>query len=233
MIKEKDIVNREKSASRNMIDAGLLDITRLKSMSVDEIKLHIRTLLENIEHVRMGGRSISMLSLCSILWYVPTSKLTRIIDCERLIGLGIRISGDPSYVFPQLGLLLSGILIARHSDLLPASIRETVKAQTYRVLSYIDSDSRNFEKCRSLASCLMAAWDIDLQLGVKKASRLIFRHWPKPVIPFTANGDKIDRLAANVSRKLTPCWSSLDWAIYRLFLKREGSWKFLKDYQLL
>jgi hypothetical protein len=218
-----DIARRERLSVRALKESGLLDGARIASMSIHELPTHIQDLTKTVDQVQMGGRSVSLLGLCTLLWYAPTPAVAEIIDVERLIGSGFRIAGDPSFAFPQLGVLLSGILISKHVNVLPSSVRDIVREQTRRVLAFIGASGRYTESVHSVTSCLLAAWGMDLQDGVREASRLVFADWPASSVPIKASGEVLDRFLANVAQRLPVCWSPWDWRLYQCALEIDDS----------
>ena len=233
MAERQDTVQRELSSLRGLREAGLLDGARVTSMPVNELRTCVQALISTIDQVRMGGRSLSLFALCTSLWYAPTAAIAEALDVEKLMGSGLRIAGDPSIAFPQLGVLLSGILASKYLSLLPSSVGDNVREQARSVLAFVGASGKYTDSVRSVASCLLAAWERDIHDGVREASRLVFADWPAAGVPIEASGEVLDRLLASVAQKLPACWSAWDWRLYQRALEIEDSWEYLHEFELM
>ncbi len=67
--------------------------------------------LSRLRRVRMGGRSAPLVAASVIAWRVPLGWLT--VDMEETAGLALGVAADPSFVWPEWGTILTGVLVVR------------------------------------------------------------------------------------------------------------------------
>ena len=110
----------------NPIDADLMSFKKLEELSrgstitdLNEEEMHdyLHSSIEALNRFTMGGRSTCLIALSLLLWkgdksYIKSSG----ISVEELLSMSFRIITDPSFIFPEWGAVLAGVVIAKHLD---------------------------------------------------------------------------------------------------------------------
>ena len=79
----------------------------------DSIKALIGFCRRRLGRMRMGGRSVPLVGLSVVLWNAQ-DPIELDFDLEDLLTTALGIALDPSYIWPEWGIVLAGVLICRH-----------------------------------------------------------------------------------------------------------------------
>ncbi len=207
--------------------------SKIRSMEADELLTKIEDCVFRIERVRMGGRSASIFAMSVLLWYGKSKIDKNQIDIEQLISLGLGIITDPSFVQPEMGIILVGILVARYSDWLPDDCREETLLQTKLMLDYFAVQDSYPNQVRSVALLLTISWNQDFEIAIQEAISVMKSEWPETtaIRPILSSG-RLEKLYKNMG-KVLPAWiGCFGRSLYRLQLERKGCWEIIESFKL-
>lgn len=202
-----------------------------RNLTKKSVTTFVELCIECLERLRMGGRSTPLLALCTLLWHRSNDIQISDRDVEKLFCTGFHIAGDPSYGYPEAGVLLVGTLLAKCSNKLPINSREDIFNQARMMLEYIEQGGSYPNSVRLTASCLLEAWDMKFENGLTDAVNVLKTLWPdtSPIssIPQEIIEKEIENIELNFVR-LQFSITDRQRRIYRLYLQRKGRW--LLDY---
>jgi len=223
-IKEDELVlGRLEEILRNPADVS--------QMAKNEIDSIVRFCMRRLNRFRMGGRSSCLVGLSIVLWHSHDHADTEEIDVEECLTLAFRITLDPTFVQPEWGVVLAGVIIARYLDGLPAELKKEIGKQSRLVLRHLESRSAN-KAVRSAASALLMAWDGSFPKGLNPVIKAGLEAWPQTTAGSEIANDRIERLMEELSEVLPAEILERERLLYRLNLERQGKWQLFEAVSL-
>ena len=188
-----------------------------------------------VHRVRIGGRSMPLCTLAVILWHVNDRWPRLRFDIEEYLATAFRVSLDPSFIHPEWGVVLGGVLIARYQQYLPPDNRDETLSQFRHYLQYLQRCPTPPVPVQRAAASLLSCWDAGFPEGLDPVIRACLESWPDASglssIPPEKLQEDIDRLAKDfplLRRALT----DRERQLYRLHWQRKGVWSVLEGVRL-
>ncbi len=207
------------------------------AMDSANINAHIEECLASLNCLRMGGRSTPLTALCILLWYARDRGSDVALDVERCLTKAFDICRDPSYVRPEWGVVLVGVLVARHLDRLPErerkdKPREEVARQCRMLLR--DLDSRGVTPpVRDAAGVLLNAWDAGFPHGLTPVVQTCLNTWPETSGAKDIDLKTIVEYLGPLSSEIVTCnMTHRERVLYRAMCERDGKWDMLSRISL-
>ncbi len=208
------------------VESLLCNPDSLRLWSDKEIDALFQILVGRLNRVRMGGRSASLIALCVLLWN-RQSTLFR-FDVEALLALSLRIPADRSFVFPEWGIVLTGALVARFSEQLPADEKPETLGQIRLLLKDFESNGQATNAVRDAAHALLEVWDAGFPNGLNPVIHACRQGWPDTSRVREISVDTLKEITGKMNASL-PAWlTERDRSMYRLYLERQGEWQVLE-----
>lgn len=225
----------------NTIDADLRSFKQLEGfirdsgsitgLSEKEIHDHLHYCIEALNRFAMGGRSTCLIGLSLLLWkgnqsYIKSSE----INIEKLLPLSFRITTDPSFIFPEWGVVLTGVIIAKYRYCFPEKSLEVVENQCKLLLRHLTSRLDLSDAIRVTAESLLTSWKNDFYEGLEPLVRTALLAWPD-----TSNCEKVtvEELEKSLSKlfkkKLATDLNLNERRAYKLLLENKGKWDSIKS----
>jgi hypothetical protein len=217
------------------IRGWVCDPSKINQMNADEVLSRIQKCVSCIERVRMGGRSASIFAISALLWYGKGKVNKQQIDVEKLMSLALHIVTDPSFVQPEMGIILAGVLVARYSDWLSDDCREEILSQTKLMLNYFATQDSYPNQVRSVAWALTTSWELDFEVGIQESISIMKSGWPETTSmqSILGNHDRLNRLFEDMRKEELPAsvghWGK---SLYRLYFERGGLWEIIESFKL-
>jgi hypothetical protein len=197
----------------------------------DAIKALIGFCRRRLGRLRMGGRSVPLVGLCVVLWNVR-DPLELDLDFEDLLTTALAIAMDPSFIWPEWGVVLAGVLICRYLPQLPED-SEQLKSEKRELINQCRLRLRHFvearlpvpsEPVRKASRVLDNQWTLGFPDGLQPVANICLESWPSTdevaSVPSEFLQHKIDALD-----QIQPAWySEEDRRFYRLSMERAGTW---------
>lgn len=210
-------------------DQGLA--SRLESQLVND---YIGTCLGAIRRLRMGGRSTSLTVLCILLWAVHERGSEIEIDVEEVLAKAFDICRDPSYVRPEWGVVLIGVLVARYLGRLPeiegkSEQRKEIVKQCRMMLR--DLDQRGVtEPVKESAGALLNAWDAHFPRGLTPVVKAGLNSWPDIAAATDLDPETIRKYLRPLSTEIVTCdMTKRERVLYRALSEMDGKWAMLES----
>lgn len=187
--------------------------------------------LARLRLVRMGGRSVGLVGLSVILWFARHPEKLR-LNVEEILVTAFGISMDPSYIWPEWGIVLAGVFIARYLPLLPDGTDGQKKAklelsQQCRLrLAHLHRQvlPAPLEAVGQAAKALEEAWDNGFSEGLQRVTAVCKASWPDAPA-FAATSAELLRARISALDLIQPAWyTTEDRALYRLSMERADTW---------
>jgi len=201
------------------------------------INAHIEECLASLNRLRMGGRSTPLTALCVLLWHAHGRSPEVALDVERCLTKAFDICRDPSYVRPEWGVVLAGVLIAKYMDRLSESEngegpREGVARQSRMMLR--DLDGRGVTKpVQEAAGALLNAWDAEFPRGLAPVVETCLNAWPETSSAKDLDLETIRAYLGPLSSEIVTCnMTHRERVLYRAMCERDGKWEMLKNISL-
>jgi hypothetical protein len=182
----------------------------------------------------MGGRSAALVCLSVMLWQMHDREddiSLGDLDVEGLSAMAFQSAGEPSYIQPEWGIGLVGVLIARHSRRLSSAAKAEVFKQSRLLLEYLSENSPN-PSVRSSSRTLLEVWKANFRKGLDSVIQSGYREWPSSARFAKMPARDLDKKLKKVLYVLPAAYDKNDFALYRLFLERKGTWKLLQAVSL-
>lgn len=205
------------------LNALLQDPHTVSQMDEETACNTVRDCVAHLRHLRMGGRSSSLIGLCVVLWNRPPHEL--LLDVEELLALAFHIAGDGSYVQPEWAVVMAGVLIAKYSDRIPDEARNEVHGQCRLLLEHLKQAVGVSPAVRASAAALLGSWDEGFSRGVDDVVRSGLGAWPDTTDVSAVNDREFEEVIAGINKTLPISMSEKQRKFYRLFLDRRGLWQ--------
>jgi hypothetical protein len=223
----KDRDSRFGAAMRAIIN----DPAVIVGKDADSIKALIGFCGRRLGRMRMGGRSVPLVGLSVVLWNAQ-DLLELDLDLEDLLTTALAIAMDPSYIWPEWGIVLAGVLICRHLSERPEDSgqpkrdeKELINQCRLRLRHLIESHlPRPSEPVRNASRVLDDQWTLGFPNGLQPVVDSCLDSWPSTREVTSVSPEflqqKIDALD-----QIQPAWySEEDRRFYRLSMERAGTW---------
>lgn len=224
-------INRDLDQLRKLGDL-ITDPRKTEELSSGEILSYLEHCQNRLSRVRMGGRSDSLAGLCLLLWHGVNRQevRTRVApNVEAIAGLAIRTVADPSFIKPERGIVLLGVLICRW--MLPGhtsdseTVRQDILEQVRLVTAYYASDHSGLpERVRVAAQTLLAQWNSGFTEEFAPVVRKALAEWPTTEELRHYSEEDLAQRIEQLSKRLPATLSRDELALYRLYLERQGQW---------
>jgi hypothetical protein len=200
----------------------------LADMDQEEVVGDIKFCVKRLRLVRMGGRSVALVALSVILWYAKEPEQIP-LDIEDLLVMAFGITTDPSYIWPEWGVVLAGVLIARYLPLMAEDSERQKQELTQQCRLRVAHLCRQIppvatRPARDAAQALRGQWDEGFRHGLDAVVKAAIDAWPDTL---AVESTSAEILKARISALdlIQPAWySAEDWAFYRLSMERSGNW---------
>ena len=196
----------------------------LAELSDAEAQALIDDCLARLHRLRPGGRSTSLLGLSIFLWSLHERWPRIKLEIEHCLALAFRIAIDPSFIHPEWGVILAGVLLARYVERLPVDARDEVVQESRLRLRDLEDRPRVPNVVRSTASALIESFDAGFPEGVDPVFRCCLRDWPSTEGIRDIPDQRLSEIIADIARLLPATLNERELRLYRLFLERRGEW---------
>lgn len=215
-----------------LTDAGAVEV-----MDDATVTATVEGCVRRLERFRMGGRSIPLYGLAVLLWRAHDRWPRIPCDVERLLSLGFRITLDPSFVQPEWGIVLIGVLLARYDRWLGAEPGAwgAIVGQCRKNLSYLQRVPAAPPAVRSAVASLLEQWHENPQRfpnGLEPAKRACLESWPDTSSIQGMPKTELEPIIAKLNEKLPSDLSEEERRCYRRHLELEGIWRTLEEIPL-
>lgn len=223
------IIDRDKIRKLSSIIENPANIGKKGKLTFREA---IDECINSLSRLRMGGRSVCLVAASVLLWHEAQRSKDAKIDIEQWLALAFRISMDPSFIQPEWGIVLAGVLIEKYVDALPEEIQVEIINQARRLLCYLE-DQRDSNASASLAaSALLRSWDAGFPNGLNPVIKSCFERWPDTSEVSAISDERLKQLTDEMESSLPASISEREKMLYRLYLERSGEWKVLANVSL-
>jgi NitT/TauT family transport system ATP-binding protein len=213
-------------ALRNIIESP----ASLKDKSATELAALVAYCSDRLRLLRMGGRSVPLVALSVIVWHSDEYKLR--LDRERLLSLAFSICTDPSYIWPEWGIVLVGAILARFEGLSSAGpamaddarreLRNQAQLRLVHLTKQIPPAPPN--TVSRAAEALLAALEAGFPSGIQPVVQECWDGWTGlSGLPPLSNDD-VERRVRELDRAMPAWYSDEDRAIYRLSMENRNAW---------
>jgi hypothetical protein len=207
------------------------DPSRIDKLSATQIKETSLFCFGRLQAFRMGGRSAPLVGLSVLLWRAKPEHL-RFLNVDWALNIAFAIATDPSYIWPEWGVVLAGVLISKCTSLLPETTDEErvmkteLLAQAELRLIHLAGERPPTAgpSVRVTAESLIAEWKQKFLNGLQPIVEASQADWPtlvpRSTMSDTALQGEIERLD-----RIMPAWyDDEDRRLYRLSMERKDVW---------
>ena len=103
-----DNVIRRDDDTFNDLEALINGTENISSWDDIKLKDKLSTCFGRLDRLRMGGRSHPLIALSVLLWLAHDREPVANLDVEGRLNRAFQIAMDPSYLYPEWGLVLAG-----------------------------------------------------------------------------------------------------------------------------
>ena len=227
-----NVIRRDDDTFKNL--KALLDGTE-DIGSWDDIKLKdvLSSYFGRLDRLRMGGRSSPLIALSILLWFAHDREPVVDLDVENRLNKAFQIAMDPSYLYPEWGLVLAGVLIARYLGRLPKRVQGQIEMQSRLLLEYLKSNGHASPSIPHTAGALLKALDGGFASGLDPVVKTCASGWPDTASMTEMSDTELDEAAEALSREALPgAWSVEDRILCRAFLEKKHLWKAFESISL-
>jgi len=199
----------------------------ISSMNEKEINDKILYCMKQLNKFTMGGRSACLIALSLLLWKSDRSCVSLPdIDFEPLLSMSFRITTDPSFIFPEWGIILAGVIIAKYSDCFPKDSLDDILKQCKLLLQHLKNKSGLHDAIRITAEALLASWENNFCEGLNPLVKTSLAAWPDTSDCKDINTEELrEQLVKLSKRTLSADLNISERRLYKLLLEKEGEWK--------
>lgn len=207
---------------------GIIRNPELRNEKSDlELTSLARYCLRRIRLLRMGGRSAPLVALAVLVWRWP-GKLR--LDLEETLNLAFSVAADPSYIWPEWGIVLVGAILARFDslettdDILSKSGREEILRQAELRLVHLQKGEppTASEGVRRTAEALLAAFRNRFPNGITSVVDAASQGWPQ--MRQSLSEDELKLRVAELDRSMPAWYTDEERAIYKRSLEDRNAW---------
>lgn len=199
----------------------------LKTEDASSINDTLDYCLARTRLVRMGGRSAPLVAASVIVWGTPAARLR--FDLEGAFGVALAVASDPSFVWPEWGVILAGVLVARFSVLVdnfresPARAQDELLAQVRLRLTHFVKGTPPASQSRviEVARATLYEWERHFPDGLVPVVKIAQEMWPQPS---TVSSAELTRRMEVLDTTMPAWYSEEDLSIYRAELEGSGNW---------
>lgn len=203
------------------------NVELLDRMSADELTSLALYCLGRIRLFRMGGRSAALVALAVIIWRRASDVR---INLEEALNLAFSVAADPSYIWPEWGVVLAGAILARYDSLgttdaaLSPVGREEILAQAQLRLVHLQNGDRpaSTDGVRRTAASLLGALREQFPAGLDPVVEEASDGWPD--LADSSDERELQNRVAELDRSMPAWYSNEDRAIYRRSLEERNAW---------
>lgn len=206
----------------------------ISNFSSSSLFTEIDRCLHFLKRLRMGGRSASLVFLSLLLWHGKDRLTKEQINVEELLALGFRIAGDPSFVQPEMGLILVGILGAKYKDFVkdPEKEGEQIWLQTKLMLDYFATKESSSNPVSAVAWVLSTSWEDNREIALQEAVAIMKNRWPSTSAMKFISKERAKNIFGNMGKKLPIYNIDIDRTFYRLWFEYSGLWEIVEGFKL-
>lgn len=222
---------------KEFMNMMIFDPSIVDKIEFAEINSRIKEYLDAIHRFRMGGRSTPLISLCLLLWYAHNHGADLEINVEECLTKAIDICRDPSYVQPEWGVVLTGVIVAHYVSLLPVkdgndNPREEIEKQCRMMLR--DLDQRGVtQPVRQAAGALLNAWDAGFPHGLTPVVKAGLNAWPDTTDVKDLDLKAIQSYLGPLSSQIVTCdMTQRERTLYHAMCELDGKWELLQNIKL-
>jgi hypothetical protein len=223
----KDRDARFGAAMRAIIE----DPAAITGKDADSTKALIGFCRRRLGRMRMGGRSAPLVGLSVVLWNARDPRELD-IDVEDLLTTALAVSMDPSYIWPEWGIVLAGVLICRYLAQLSEDAGQPKRDETelinqcrLRLRHLIEGHPpRATEPVRHAARVLEDQWALGFPDGLQPVVESCLGSWPRTDEVASASPEFLQQ-RIDALDQIQPAWYlEEDRRFYRLSMERGGTW---------
>jgi hypothetical protein len=204
----------------------------IRKMDNEAVNATLNFCINRLNRFRMGGRSSALVGLSVLLWHLHERGTDIKIDVEECFSLAFRTAIDPSFVQPEWGIVLSGVLIARYLDRLPSQASAEIVRQCRLLLEHLEKDNNNLTTMPQAASALIQTWDADFPQGMNPVVKTCLAGWPETTSVNIIDKRRLEKLIDEMNSNLPANLSERQRKLYRLQLEQWGKWRQLEKVAL-
>lgn len=207
----------------------------LRTLDATSINDTLDYCLRRTRLLRMGGRSAPLVGASVIIWSAPAATIRLDVerfDLESTLNWALAIAMDPSFVWPEWGIILVGVILARFPLLAPTNLKEShaaarieISSQVRLRLSHLVRDRRPTPQSQvvEVSRALLGEWDLRFPNGLQPVVQLAEAAWPAAASRNVSDEQIKERM--HTLDTLMPAWySEEDRTFYRAKLERAGGW---------
>jgi len=216
----------------------------VRNMSGTEVRGVVRFCYRRLQRFRMGGRSAPLIGLCVILWNakathldflvrdVETERLDLDLDLDAALNTALGIAMDPSYIWPEWGVVLAGVIAWRCFRLLPEdsekrrATKDELTAQLRLRLVHL-KDGRPPTAAGSVqraAEAVLDEWTKQFPSGMQPVVEACSKPWPDSALAGKTSESLLQARIDDLD-KIMPAWyTAEDRAVYRSSMERRDAW---------
>lgn len=201
-------------------------------MDDDELGSAIAFCINRLHRFRMGGRSTCLIALSILLWHVHERANAVKINVEECLTLTFRTALDPTFIQPEWGIVLAGVILARYLDRLPEESKKETDRQARLILRHLEARACTPKSVKSAASALLQAWDTSFPYGLDSVVKATLETWPPTTSVSNISDDKLGYLMDELSGILPAEITERERMLYKLNLERKGKWQLFQAVSL-
>jgi hypothetical protein len=211
--------------------------SQILKMDGKSVQAVLQECLARLRTVRMGGRSTSLACLSIVLWQIKPANQKEMIESlgsvnvEALLALAFQLACDPSYIQPEWGVVLAGVLIAKYSRQMPRGSKSEAMQQCHVLLQHLKKCAKS-SSVRHAAAALLQAWKNNFRDGLDSVIQNGYRQWPKTDDCSSISQRELDKQIRKLLKVLPEAMNERQRKLYRLFLERKGSRQLLQSVSL-
>jgi hypothetical protein len=194
----------------------------------DAINALIAFCMGRLSRFSMGGRSVPLVGLSVVLWNADDPVALK-LDLETPLANAFAIAMDPSYIWPEWGIVLAGVIICRYIPLLPEvaqGVKNELTNQCRLRLRYLCGKDlpQPCDAVRKAAQALGEQWALGFPQGLQPVVQTCLDTWENTSGLESVTPDELQRRMGALDA-IQPAWySEEDRRFYRLGMERAGTW---------
>lgn len=179
----EQVLDRDERNMKEFLCKLVKNPETLSAWDVAAINARIEDCWDWIYRLRMGGRSAALTVLCILLWSARHRSPDVKLDVEKSIAKAFDICRDPSFIRPEWGIVLAGVLIAGYLNRLSESddnnsARQEIEKQCRMVLRNLEGYAGTTEVVRTATGVMLTEWDAGFPNGLNPVIKSCLDGWP-------------------------------------------------------